>query len=171
MNARIYAWSVVAVLVLMGTGCGRVRARKAAEAETPAKAGTTRGVAVKIEERVDKAPVAASTAEAEIIAGLRAAGIEVVVKGTPEFAVSGTVEANLGGRKELYGVSTVAYDAVAALKVTSAKDGVVLETVSTRARKVGPSAESASRDAIKEAGAEAAKRIAAVLKKQTKSAK
>lgn len=171
MKVNCWALCALALAVVIGSGCGRMRARKPQEGEAAAKGGAAHGVAIEIDERIDGSPVASPLAEAEIAAALKHAGVDVVVKGNPERIVRGTAEAKLSGQKVVYGITTVAYEAVVTVKVIDARNVDQVESISTRARKTGLGADGAARDALKEAGAEAGRKIVEALKPPRKSAK
>lgn len=128
----------------------------------------TPGVAVEMAEFVDRERTLVQMAETEIIDGLKKAGVAVLAKGKPEYVVYGAVESNWGGQQVAFGTDVSAYEAAITVKVIDTRSGTIVDAASAQVRKVNPSREAAAREAIKEAGTSAAKKIVDILKQNKK---
>ena len=175
MNAKIRLLSVFVLLATMGATCETTPTKEAQFGEPiqkylDMKGEPTQGVAVEITEMVDDQKPAATVVEMEIINALRQAGIPVVAKGKPEFVVSGAAEAKFDREQDVYGITTMWYSALAAVKVVETRTGTILGAVSDHARMGGTSREVAANNALKKVAQTAAEKVVEAIKAKPKAA-
>ncbi|NOZ21891.1 MAG: hypothetical protein GXP25_12485 [Planctomycetes bacterium] len=158
MRARISFIGVVFVSVVLAAGCRSFSSRRTPTIP-PGKKEVASGVAVDIQEQIDRQPSTASIVEAEVIRGLRGAGIDVRAEGRPARVIMGEADANFAGESEVYGVKTSVYAATVSLRVIDKRTGNILAAASSDVRKMATEKQTAARGALRDAADRAMSKI------------